>query len=370
MNRLFYFGLAFWTVSLANTDLSQAVSRDEGKKADGSSNPTMAISRIVRQEGLKASKGCFSFVDEDAVSYRKRRWRKALDRIDAAEPGYVIKWIIGAVPPPEEVVAESTFQLRCVLGSMLRDAEITDSPLLLELGRSSTDKHTMKVHARRFAKDRSYRKRLLSKMIISGYRDGREQGSIWKRKWRFVGRRFNRISRHAAELCRLREGHAWDPSNERHIACWSSRLDGSARQQEILVASSAPGLSRHHWGTDFDLFSLNPKRFGPRGLYRDEYHWLLRNGVAFGFFQPYTSDPGRGGYMEERWHWSYFPIGQALLEYAREHEPSIQRELSKQWTGMEDRWNRRKGHHERYFDWIEKHWRSFVFEVDRGPSQR
>jgi D-alanyl-D-alanine carboxypeptidase-like protein len=38
-------------------------------------------------------------------------------------------------------------------------------------------------------------------------------------------------------------------------------LDDNERQFEILQASSAPGISRHHWGTDFDLFDsdMNPE---------------------------------------------------------------------------------------------------------------
>jgi hypothetical protein len=365
MTRLIPIGLAFWAISITAADYLHAA---PGGDVNAVSDPLAAISQILAQEGLVGSQGCFSFVDADAVTYRKHRWKKALNRMDRANPDFVVQWLIGAAPPPEEALAEASKQLTCVLAAMLEEAKAANSSLLLELGRRSTNKSTMKTYARRFARDSAFRKRLLSKMVISSYRSGREQGSIWRRKWRFVGRRFNRISPRAANLCRLAPGHAWNPDNPRHTACWNSRLDGSEREREILVASSAPGLSRHHWGTDFDVFSLNPKRFGDRATYGDEYDWFLRHGMSFGFFQPYTAAPERAGYMEERWHWSYLPIGEALLEYAQENEATIDKALSRQWRLLEDKWNRRKRRPEHYFDWIEKNWRSFVFEVDRPPA--
>ena len=84
------------------------------------------------------------------------------------------------------------------------------------------------------------------------------------------------------------------------------------RAKKILEYSSMPGTSRHHWGTDFDLNSLNNRYFtGGDGLLL--YRWLLKNAYQFGFCQPYTA--GRNsGYQEEKWHWSYFPLASKLQE--------------------------------------------------------
>ncbi len=85
--------------------------------------------------------------------------------------------------------------------------------------------------------------------------------------------------------------------------------------KEILKYSAVPGTSRHHWGTDIDINDSTP-------LYYDsekgeaEYAWLLKNAFLFGFCQPYTlkGQNRPTGYYEEKWHWSYKPISQALTE--------------------------------------------------------
>ena len=87
---------------------------------------------------------------------------------------------------------------------------------------------------------------------------------------------------------------------------------------DILKFSSMPGTSRHHWGTDIDLNSLEPAYFtSGKGLII--YQWLFAHAADFGFFQTYTSKKdGRSGYEEEAWHWSYMPLaGPMLKEYNR-----------------------------------------------------
>lgn len=89
--------------------------------------------------------------------------------------------------------------------------------------------------------------------------------------------------------------------------------DPVARARTILRYSSMPGSSRHHWGTDMDLNSLENSYFeaGP-GL--KMYRWLLAHASEYGFCQPYTSkSKGRTGYEEEKWHWSYEPLSTQLL---------------------------------------------------------
>ena len=80
------------------------------------------------------------------------------------------------------------------------------------------------------------------------------------------------------------------------------------RALKILTYSSMPGTSRHHWGTEIDLNSLEPEFFN-RGEGAKIYEWLAANGPKFGYCQPYspkgTDRPE--GYNEEKWHWSYLP---------------------------------------------------------------
>jgi LAS superfamily LD-carboxypeptidase LdcB len=99
----------------------------------------------------------------------------------------------------------------------------------------------------------------------------------------------------------------------------SKMTDTVARALIILRYSSMPGTSRHHWGTDVDLNSLNNSYFeGPEGS--RVYNWLVKHAATYGFCLPYTSKSGgRTGYEEERWHWSYMPLaGPLLAEYRRQ----------------------------------------------------
>jgi LAS superfamily LD-carboxypeptidase LdcB len=88
--------------------------------------------------------------------------------------------------------------------------------------------------------------------------------------------------------------------------------DEKMRAQNILRYSSMPGTSRHHWGTDFDLNSLNPQYFN-QGRGKLEYEWLIKNAKQYGFYQPYSDDEKRTGYQEEKWHWSFFPLSSIYL---------------------------------------------------------
>jgi len=86
------------------------------------------------------------------------------------------------------------------------------------------------------------------------------------------------------------------------------------RARLILLYSSMPSTSRHHWGTDMDLNNLENSFFETgEGLLI--YQWLTAHAAEFGFCQPYTAKKdGRTGYEEERWHWSYLPLSGEFLE--------------------------------------------------------
>lgn len=116
--------------------------------------------------------------------------------------------------------------------------------------------------------------------IISGTRNFYEQKNIWERKWKKY-----------------------------------KSLNPFDRAKKILEYSSMPSTSRHHWGTDIDLNSLNNSYFhSGKGL--KEYNWLLANANHFGFYQVYTEkDSDRTGYNLEKWHWSYLPLASQYLEF-------------------------------------------------------
>lgn len=110
-------------------------------------------------------------------------------------------------------------------------------------------------------------------IIISATRNRSYQAGIWNRKWNSFG----------------------GPEE--------------TRAERILQYSSMPGTSRHHWGTDFDLNSLENSYF-ENGEGLKVYEWLQANAYKYGFFQPYThyNDFRNAGYREEKWHWSYYPL--------------------------------------------------------------
>ncbi len=89
---------------------------------------------------------------------------------------------------------------------------------------------------------------------------------------------------------------------------------------KILNYSSMPMTSRHHWGTDIDLNNLNNSYF-ESGQGKKEYEWLKAHANEFGFYQPYTDKSlhGRTGYNEEKWHWSYVPLGDKYRVFYNEH---------------------------------------------------
>jgi LAS superfamily LD-carboxypeptidase LdcB len=103
----------------------------------------------------------------------------------------------------------------------------------------------------------------------------------------------------------------------------------------ILRWSALPGASRHHWGTDIDIFDEAarpagyevqeiPEEVNPGGMFGPLHEWLDRRivaGTSFEFFRPYDRD--RGGVAPERWHISYAPISDTLL---RQLTPDLLRE--------------------------------------------
>ena len=117
--------------------------------------------------------------------------------------------------------------------------------------------------------------------IISGYRSFSDQKRIWERKW--------------AE---------------------SPEKDERAKALQIMKYSAMPKTSRHHWGTDVDINSVDNSYFeSGRGL--KEFEWLQKNAASFGFHNVYDNkaSSGRKGYEMEKSHWSYLPLSEKFLDY-------------------------------------------------------
>ncbi len=121
-------------------------------------------------------------------------------------------------------------------------------------------------------------------IIISATRSKDYQSGIWNRKWNSFGG------------------------------------DEATRAERILQYSSMPGSSRHHWGTDFDLNSLENSYF-ETGQGLKIYTWLQKNAHKYGFFQPYTGFNAfrDAGYREEKWHWSYYPTASKIQRAYNHH---------------------------------------------------
>jgi LAS superfamily LD-carboxypeptidase LdcB len=149
--------------------------------------------------------------------------------------------------------------------------------------------------------------------VLSGFRSFEQQLSIWNRK--------------ATGKLAVLDSHA------RPLDIGS--LSDEQLAFSILRWSALPGASRHHWGTDIDVYDLAakpesyevqliPSEVDPGGMFGPLHEWLderIRTGTAYGFYRPYDVD--RRGVAPERWHLSYSPL--AAL-YARMLTPEILRE--------------------------------------------
>lgn len=129
----------------------------------------------------------------------------------------------------------------------------------------------------------------------SSFRDFARQRAIWNAKFRGERPVLDRA-------CRALD-----------VGC----LAPAQRVEAILAWSAVPGASRHHWGTDLDVYDraalpdgaapqLLPAEYAADGPFSRLADWLDRHMHRFGFFRPYVSD--RGGVAPEPWHLSYAPL--------------------------------------------------------------
>jgi LAS superfamily LD-carboxypeptidase LdcB len=118
--------------------------------------------------------------------------------------------------------------------------------------------------------------------IVSGTRSFKEQKVIWEKKWKLNEKKHN---------------------------------EQTEITLNILKFSSMPGSSRHHWGTDIDINSVEEEYF-EKEEGKKIYEWLFKNAPKYGFHQVYTNKnlTNREGYEEEKWHWSYMALSGLYLE--------------------------------------------------------
>tara|TARA_B100000780_G_scaffold306_2_gene269 strand:+ start:18767 stop:19495 length:729 start_codon:yes stop_codon:yes gene_type:complete len=142
--------------------------------------------------------------------------------------------------------------------------------------------------------------------VCSGYRSFQRQSAIWNDKLSGGRPVLDKMSR-PLQLDGLSD---WD------------------RVKAVLRWSALPGASRHHWGTDIDVYDaaampqgyrlqLIPEETEAGGVFSSMHAWLDTELAAGGdFYRPYAQD--RGGVSPERWHLSYAPLASY---YAAQHNP-------------------------------------------------
>ncbi|WOX49550.1 M15 family metallopeptidase [Aeromonas sp. XH] len=140
----------------------------------------------------------------------------------------------------------------------------------------------------------------------------------------------------------LQAASSWR-SFERQLAIWNGKWRGERplldadnqpldalqfgdmeRLHAILRWSALPGTSRHHWGTDLDIYdpdclpagtklALEPWEYEAGGWFADLSEWLDDHMNDFGFFLPYArgGQPGQG-VAYEPWHLSFAPESDEL----------------------------------------------------------
>lgn len=130
-------------------------------------------------------------------------------------------------------------------------------------------------------------------------------------------------------------------SFERQLTIWNNKMSGSTpilddesqpidtrlftdedKVQAILRWSALPGASRHHWGTDFDVYAgnllpsettllLEPWEY-TQGHQLPFYQWLKQNASQYGFGFPYQQD--LGGVAFEPWHITHQAASEQCLQ--------------------------------------------------------
>lgn len=134
--------------------------------------------------------------------------------------------------------------------------------------------------------------------IASSFRSLDRQLMIWNRKWLGQSPLYNE------------KGQLLDYST----------LSNQEKLNAILTWSALPGTSRHHWGTDVDVYDekgiissgkqlqLIPEEYQQNGPCFQMSQWLIKNSASFGFSFPYAHY--KGAIAAEPWHISFISEAQ------------------------------------------------------------
>ena len=132
----------------------------------------------------------------------------------------------------------------------------------------------------------------------SSFRDFARQQQIWNSKFRCQRKVHN------------------DDGETLDLSC----LDDWQKAQAILRWSALPGASRHHWGSEIDVYDptrlplgqplqLEPWEYEAQGYFHELSQWLEYSLALFDFTRPFSIDSKlEVGY--EPWHISYQPIAE------------------------------------------------------------
>ncbi|MDP8171130.1 M15 family metallopeptidase [Phocoenobacter skyensis] len=148
----------------------------------------------------------------------------------------------------------------------------------------------------------------------STFRDFERQKLIWNAK--FNGTR--KVHNDSGEKLDLSQMNEWQ------------------KCQAILRWSAVAGASRHHWGTEIDVFDpdllppnqrlqLEPWEYQAGGYFAEFANFLQDHTATFDFYLPFS--PSQKQIGVEPWHMSYRPLSE---QYQRQLTPEI---LKLAWQG-------------------------------------
>ena len=133
--------------------------------------------------------------------------------------------------------------------------------------------------------------------LASSFRDFARQSLIWNNKFNQIRPVFD-INDQPVDLTHLNE---------------------QDKCQAIMLFSAIPGASRHHFGTDLDVFdankvdddyqlALSQQEYASGGPFFELAKWLEQHAETYGFFLPYKQF--NGGVAKEPWHISHISRAQ------------------------------------------------------------
>ncbi len=136
--------------------------------------------------------------------------------------------------------------------------------------------------------------------IVSSYRSFARQKLIWEKKW---------------------SGQSILLDNQ-EIPLDFATLSDQQKLFAILTWSALPGASRHHWGTDLDVYDKQSVEQAnhsfqlvcseyDQGPCRKLNHWLAKHAEQFGFYRPYANYTG--GIAREPWHLSHQASAEPII---------------------------------------------------------